>query len=97
LSGECDPAIGNVEESLRFQKDIPSKDLNPSLHCETLILYGNILAAQNSLSEAAFYYDSALSSNPNKEPLEPTNLKAWYNKGMYVLHCEGNLMDRLID
>lgn len=80
---------------MRFQKDIPSEDLNPTLHCETLILYGNILAAQNSLSEAVFYYDSALSSNPNKDPLEPTNLRAWYNKGMSLRRQNVNLLGRL--
>jgi tetratricopeptide (TPR) repeat protein len=82
LSGDCDVALANVEESARSQKNMPNDQAKNLLYAETMILYGNILAAKNSLSQAAFYYDSAISSNPNKSPLESTNLRAWYNKGV---------------
>ena len=83
MAGDNDAACGNVEESLKLLKNTPGVESNPELLTETLILYGNILAAQNSLSQAAFYYDSAISSNPNKSPLDQANLRAWYNKGRH--------------
>ena len=40
------------------------------------------MSAEKSFSEALDWYESALSSNPDKSPIHPSNLRAWYNKGV---------------
>ena len=49
--------------------------------CDTMILCGNQKASENSFAEAIGWYESALSSNPHKSTVNPTNLRALFNKG----------------
>jgi len=44
--------------------------------------YGNTMAMENSISKAIHWYEMALNSNPDMSPIHPSNLRAWYNKGV---------------
>mmetsp|Transcript_40064 Transcript_40064/g.73298 ORF Transcript_40064/g.73298 Transcript_40064/m.73298 type:complete len:965 (+) Transcript_40064:3-2897(+) len=76
-------AVNYLEESLRIQQDnADSEGKDANLVFDTMILYGNAMATNNSFAQAIFWYESALNSNPDKSPIHPSNLRAWYNKGV---------------
>ena len=87
--GQCHLAIENLEKSLRIQQDSGSHgeegEESALLHAETMILYGNAMASQGLFSQAIYRYESALNANPDKSPIQSSNLRAWYNKGVTLL------------
>jgi len=79
-------AISYLEKSLQIQKDSANVERKENtLQFETMILLGNALSLRHSLSEAIHWYHSALNSNPDKSAINPTNLRALYNKGVTLL------------
>ena len=85
VGGRRQHAVEYLQQSLNIQQD----DANDegavfNLLCDTMILYGNIMASENSFSEALDWYESALSSNPDKNILHSSNLRACYNKGFVL-------------
>jgi len=80
-------AINHLEQLLHIQQDssnIEGKE-NANALLETMILLGNAMSAKKSFLQAIDWYESALSSNPDKSAIHPTNLRAWYNKGAALL------------
>ncbi|KAL7554214.1 hypothetical protein ACHAWF_017626 [Thalassiosira exigua] len=73
-------AVSFLKKSLAIQEDEGIEDVD--LLIDTMILYGNAMASKNSFSEANYWYESALNSNPDKSPIHPGNLRASYNKGV---------------
>jgi tetratricopeptide (TPR) repeat protein len=84
VGGRSQLAIDYLNKSIAVQKDEANKESGDAnlLLFDTMILYGNAMAAENSFSQAIDWYESALSSNPDKSAIHPSNLRAWYNKGV---------------
>jgi tetratricopeptide (TPR) repeat protein len=91
VGGRRQLAIDHLNKSLNIQQDDANDEsTDANLLIETMILYGNAMASENSFSQAIDWYDSALSSNPNKSALHPSNLRAWYNKGVTLFRNGDN-------
>lgn len=77
--GETHLAVLQIEKSLEIQGGQES-----DLKFNTMTLYGNAMASKNDVTQAVFWYESILNSNPDKSALHPINLRAWYNKGVVL-------------
>mmetsp|Transcript_37293 Transcript_37293/g.79513 ORF Transcript_37293/g.79513 Transcript_37293/m.79513 type:complete len:529 (-) Transcript_37293:250-1836(-) len=103
--GGHEDAVENLEESLKIQNLIENREVKDvNLVFETMILYGNVMTLKNDFARAIHWYESALNSNPDKNPLHPSNLRAWYNKGVTFSrngdtigagHAFGTIMDEM--
>jgi len=86
VGGQIHIAVDYLEKSLQIQEDNAiTEGENSKLMCETMILYGNAMASKDSFTQAIYWYESALNSNPDKSPIQPSNLRALYNKGVTLL------------
>ena len=87
ITDHLEKAVSYLDESLQIQRDgnnTVGKD-NANIFSDTMILYGNAMSSKNSVSKAIDCYDSALSSNPDKSAIHPTNFRALYNKGTTLM------------
>ena len=83
VGGQSQLAAGHLDESINIQQNDPHSESKVSnLLLDTMILYGNAMVSQKYFSQALDWYESALSSNPEKSAIHPSNLRAWYNKGL---------------
>ena len=80
VGGHSQLAIGYLETAINIlQKGAKSESTDL---CDTKILMGNVMASEKHFSEAIDWYESALDSNPDKNAIHPTNLKALFNIGI---------------
>jgi len=76
-------ALDYIDKSIDMQEnDTCNESTDYDLLCATMIEKANYLSSNNNFSDAMYWYESALSSNPVKSAIHPTNLRALYNKGV---------------
>ena len=105
VGGQSNVAIDYLDKSLSIQQEAARSGSDGiNLMMDTMILNGNVLASKYAYTQAIYWFESALNSNPNKSPIHPGNLRAWYNKGVTLFrsgdiigagHAFGIILDEL--
>ena len=93
IGGQSRLVADYLEKSIQIQQNDENGEGTSSdllLLLDTMILFGNFWASERIFSQAIDWYESALSSNPEKSVIHPSNLRALYNKGL-TLFRSGDL------